>query len=147
MPKMIFVNLPVTDLQRATAFYEALGASKNPQFSDDTASCIVFSETIHVMLLTHDKYLQFSPRPIGDAHQTSQVLLCISADSRAEVDEMIDSAAAAGGVADPSPKDEYDFMYGRSFEDPDGYLWGVNWLDMAMLGNQHAAEAAAASAA
>lgn len=143
MPKMIFVNLPVTDLQRATAFYEALGAQKNPQFSDHTASCIVFSETIFVMLLTHDKYLQFSPRPIGDAHQTSQVLLCLSADSRAEVDDMVERAAAAGGVADPSPKDEYDFMYGRSFEDPDGHLWGVNWLDMATLGNQNAAEAAA----
>jgi hypothetical protein len=145
MPKMIFVNLPVTDLQRSTAFYEALGATKNPQFSDDTASCIVFSETIFAMLMTHEKYLQFSPKPIGDAHQTSQVLLCISADSRAEVDEMVDRAAAAGGVADPSPKDEYSFMYGRSFEDPDGHLWGVNWMDMAALGDQHAAEAAAAS--
>ncbi|HEX5182140.1 MAG TPA: VOC family protein [Allosphingosinicella sp.] len=147
MAKLIFVNLPVTDLGRSTAFYEALGASRNPQFSDDTASCIVFSETIHVMLLTHEKYLQFSPRPIGDAHQTSQVLLCISADSRAEVDATVERAAAAGGVADPSPKDEYSFMYGRSFEDPDGYLWGVNWLDMAALGNQNAAEAAAVPAA
>ena len=146
MPKMIFVNLPVTDLQRSTAFYEALGTTKNPQFSDDTASCIVFSETIHVMLLTHDKYLQFSPRPIGDAHKTSQVLLCISADSRAEVDDMVERAAAAGGVADPSPKDEYSFMYGRSFEDPDGHTWGVNWLDMAALGGQHAAEAATVAA-
>jgi predicted lactoylglutathione lyase len=145
MPRMIFVNLPVTDLQRATAFYEALGAQKNPQFSDDTASCIVFSETIFAMLMTHDKYLQFSPKPIGDARRTSQVLLCISADSRAEVDDMVERAAAAGGVADPSPKDEYSFMYGRSFEDPDGHLWGVNWMDMAALGNQHAAEAAAAS--
>jgi hypothetical protein len=147
MPKMIFVNLPVADLQRATAFYEALGAHRNPQFSDDTASCIVFSETIFVMLMTHDKYRQFSPKPIGDAHQTSQMLLCISADSRAEVDDMVDRAAAAGGVADPSPKDEYDFMYGRSFEDPNGYVWGVNWLDMAALGDQHAAQAAAASVA
>jgi hypothetical protein len=144
---MIFVNLPVTDLKRATAFYEALGAQKNPQFSDDTASCIVFSETIFAMLLTHDKYLQFSPRPIGDAHRTSQVLLCLTADSRAEVDDMVERAAAAGGVADPSPKDEYDFMYGRSFQDPDGHLWGVNWMDMAVLGDQNAAQAAAASVA
>ncbi|HEY1606108.1 MAG TPA: VOC family protein [Allosphingosinicella sp.] len=147
MPRMIFVNLPVTDLKRATAFYEALGAQKNPQFSDDTASCIVFSETIFAMLLTHDKYLQFSPRPIGDAHRTSQVLLCLTADSRAEVDDMVERAAAAGGVADPSPKDEYDFMYGRSFQDPDGHLWGVNWMDMAVLGDQNAAQAAAASVA
>lgn len=147
MPKMIFVNLPVTDLERSTAFYEAVGARKNPQFSDDTASGMVFSDAIHVMLLTHDKYLQFSPRPIADAHRTSQVLLCISADSRAEVDDIVDRATAAGGVADPSPKDEYSFMYGRSFEDPDGHLWGVNWLDMAGLGNQNAAEAAAATVA
>src|SRR3954463_2815309 len=106
MARLIFVNLPVTHLQRSTAFYEAVGGTKNPQFSDDTASCIVFSETIHVMLLTHDKYMQFSPRPIGDAHQTSQVLLCISAESRDEVDLMVDKAGAAGGVIDPSPKDE-----------------------------------------
>jgi predicted lactoylglutathione lyase len=147
MSKMIFVNLPVTDLQRATAFYEALGAGKNSQFSDDTASCIVFSETIHAMLLTHDKYMQFSPKPIGDAHRTSQVLLCLSADSRAEVDDLVERAAAAGGIADPSPVDEYSFMYGRSFEDPDGHIWAVNWLDMAALGDQPAAEAAAASVA
>jgi predicted lactoylglutathione lyase len=147
MARMIFVNLPVTDLKRSTAFYEALGATKNPQFSDDTASCIVFSDTIHVMLLTHEKYLQFSPRPIGDAHQTSQVLLCITADTRDEVDAIVDKAVGAGGVADPSPKDEYDFMYGRSFEDPDGYLWGVNWMNMAALGDQNAGEAAAASVA
>jgi uncharacterized protein len=147
MARMIFVNLPVSDLQRSTTFYEALGATKNPQFSDDTASCMIFSETIHVMLMTHDKYLLFSPKPIGDAHRTSQMLLCITADSRAEVDAMTDKAAAAGGVADPSPKDEYDFMYGRSFEDPDGHLWGVNWMNMAALGDQNAAEAAAASVA
>ena len=147
MPRMIFVNLPVADLQRSTAFYEAVGGTKNPQFSDDTASCIVFSDAIHVMLLTHDKYLQFTPRPIADAHQTSQVLLCITADSRDEVDSMVDKAVAAGGVADPSPKDEYDFMYGRSFEDPDGHLWGVNWMNMAALGDQNAGEAAAASVA
>lgn len=143
MTRLIFVNLPVTDLRRSTAFYEALGATRNPQFSDDTASCIVFSETIHVMLLTHDKYLQFSPKPIADAHRTSQVLLCISAESRNEVDTIVDNAGAAGGVMDPSPVDEYDFMYGRSFEDPDGHLWGVNWMNMAALGDQNAGEAAA----
>jgi predicted lactoylglutathione lyase len=147
MARLIFVNLPVTDLQRSTAFYEGLGATKNPQFSDDTASCIVFSDTIHVMLLTHDKYRLFSPRPIADAHQVSEVLLCITTDTRDEVDAMVDKAVAAGGVADPSPKDEYDFMYGRSFEDPDGHLWGVNWMNMTALGDQNAGEAAAASVA
>jgi predicted lactoylglutathione lyase len=145
MPKLIFVNLPVTDLQRSTAFYEALGATKNPQFSDDTASCIVFSETIHAMLLTHDKYSQFTSKPIGDAHAASQVLICLSADSRDDVDAMVGKAADAGGVADPSPKMDYGMMYGRSFEDPDGHHWEVMWMDMAALGDQHAADATRAA--
>jgi uncharacterized protein len=130
MARMIFVNLPVSDLARATAFYEAVGAVKNPQFSDHTASCMVFSDTIYAMLMTHDKFRQFTPKQIADARTTSQVLLCLSADSRDAVDDMVGKAAGAGGVADPSPKDEYSFMYGRSFEDPDGHLWGVNWMDL-----------------
>ena len=131
MPKMIFVNLPVTDLKRATAFYEAIGAVKNPQFSDDTASCMVFSETIFAMLLTHDKFRQFTPKPIADARTSNQVLLCLSADSRNEVDDIVSKAEVAGGTADPSPTEEFSFMYGRSFEDPDGHMWGVNWMDLA----------------
>lgn len=131
MPKMIFVNLPVTDLPRSTAFYAAVGAVRNPQFSDDTASCMVFSETIFAMLLTHDKFRQFTPKPIADAKASNQVLFCLSADSRSEVDDIVARAAAAGGVADPGPKDEYSFMYGRSFEDPDGHMWGINWMDLA----------------
>src|SRR6202007_1537843 len=89
MPKMIFVSLPVSDLKRATAFYQAIGAVKNAQFSDDTASCMVFSDTIHAMLMTHDKYRHFTSKKIADARTTSQVLLCLSADSRAEVDELV----------------------------------------------------------
>ncbi|OAF08678.1 MULTISPECIES: VOC family protein [Bradyrhizobium] len=131
MPKMIFVSLPVTDLKRATAFYEAVGAVKNPQFSDETASCMVFSETIFAMLVTHDKFRQFTPRPIMDARAASQVLLCLSADSRSEVDDIVGKAVVAGGMPDPSPKEEFSFMYGRSFEDPDGHMWGVTWVDMA----------------
>ena len=131
MSKLIFVNLPVADLPRSIAFYEALGAVKNEQFTDHTAACMVFSETIHAMLLTHDKFRQFTPKPIADAKTLNQVLLCLSADSRSEVDSIVARAAAAGGVADPSPKDEYSFMYGRSFEDPDGHMWGVNWMDLA----------------
>ena len=130
MAKMIFVNLPVSDIKRATAFYEAIGAVKNPQFSDDTASCMVFSDTIHAMLMTHDKYRHFTSKKIVDAKTSSQVLLCISADSRAEVDDVVNKAKAAGGVLDPSPVDEYDFMYGRSFEDPDGHIWEVMWMDV-----------------
>jgi predicted lactoylglutathione lyase len=128
---MIFVNLPVTDLARSTAFYQAIGAEKNPQFSDDTGSCMVFSEAIYVMLLTHDKYRQFTPKKIADAKATSQVLICLSADSRGAVDDRVGKAQAAGGVLDPGPIDDYDFMYGRSFEDPDGHLWGVMWMDVA----------------
>jgi predicted lactoylglutathione lyase len=130
MPKLIFVNLPVTDLARSTAFYEAIGGEKNPQFSDDTATCIVLSETIHVMLLTHDKYRQFTSKPIADANATSEVLICVSADSRDEVDSVVGRASAAGGRADPGAAQDHGFMYGRSFEDPDGHHGEVMWMDM-----------------
>jgi uncharacterized protein len=131
MSKMIFVNLPVTDLQRSTAFYEALGAEKNPKFSDDTASCIVFSETIYAMLLTHEKFAQFTSKRIADARETAQVLICLSAESREAVDAQVEKAGAAGGGLDPTPKQDYGFMYGRSFEDPDGHIWEVMWMDAA----------------
>jgi predicted lactoylglutathione lyase len=131
MAKLIFVNLPVSDLARATAFYQAIGAEKNRQFCDETASCMVFSETIHAMLLTHDKFRQFTPKKIADARTCSEVLICISADSRDAVDEVLAKAEAAGGTADPSPKQDYGFMYGRSFEDPDGHIWEVMWMDVA----------------
>src|SRR3954451_9831050 len=99
--KLVFVNLPVADLGRATAFYEAVGATRNPQFSDHTASCMVFSETIHAMLLTHDKFRQFTPRPIADAKATTEVLVCLTADSRAAVDGVVEGAAAAGASGRP----------------------------------------------
>jgi len=130
MAKLIFVNLPVADLVRATAFYEAIGAQKNEQFSDGTASCMVFSETIHTMLLTHEKFRQFTPKPIADARTTTEVLICLSADSRDAVDDMVGRASATGGRADPSPKQDHGFMYGRSFEDPDGHIWEVMWMDI-----------------
>ncbi|HEX8167615.1 MAG TPA: VOC family protein [Beijerinckiaceae bacterium] len=129
MPKLIFVNLPVSDLARATAFYEAVGATKNEQFCDGTASCMVFSDTIHVMLLTHDKFRQFTPKTIADARTTSEVLICLSADSREAVDAMV-GKAARGGKVDPTPKQDYGFMYGRSFEDPDGHIFEVMWMDV-----------------
>lgn len=130
MPKMIFINLPVTDLERSVAFYEAIGGRKEPKFSNEQAAMIVFSDTIHVMLLTHDFYATFTGKQIADAHQSSQVLLAISADSTEEVDATIDTASAAGGVADPGPKQDMGgMMYGRSFEDPDGHHWEVVWMD------------------
>ncbi len=130
MPKLIFVNLPVTDLKRSIAFYEVVGATLNPQFTDETAACMVFSEAIHVMLLTHAKYRQFTAKPIADAHATSGVLLCVSAEGRAEVDATVERAGGAGGRTDPGQLQDYGFMYGRSFEDPDGHHWEVMWMDL-----------------
>jgi predicted lactoylglutathione lyase len=128
---MIFVNLPVSDLARSRAFLEALGAVNEPRFTDETAACMTFSDSIHVMLLTHDKFLQFTPRPIADAHAAAQVLLCLSADSRESVDTAVDRAVASGGTADPSPKQDYGVMYGRSVADPDGHIWEIMWMDAA----------------
>ncbi|WP_298261530.1 VOC family protein [Bradyrhizobium sp.] len=128
MTKMIFVNLPVRNLDRSTAFYQAIGGTKNPQFSDETASSMVFSEAIHVMLLTHDKYRMFTQRPIADAHEKSAALLALTVEERTDVDVIVDRAAAAGGVADPNPKQDHGFMYGRSFEDPDGNVWELIWM-------------------
>ena len=129
MSKLIFINLPVTDLDRSKAFYEAVGATNNPGFTDETAACMVLSETIHVMLLTHDKWRQFTDRPIVDARQQAQVLLCVSEESREAVIAKVDKAAAAGGQPDPTPSQDYGFMFGRSFEDPDGHIWEVMWMD------------------
>jgi predicted lactoylglutathione lyase len=133
MPRMIFVNLPVSDLGRSIAFYKAVGAEQNAQFSDETAAMMGFpdSDAIHVMLLTHEKYRQFTTKRIADARETSEVLICLSAESREAVDAMVGKAEAAGAVLDPTPKQEFGFMYGRSFEDPDGHIWEVMWMDVA----------------
>jgi len=127
---MIFVNLPVTDLARSTAFYEALGARRDARFCDETAAMMTVSPEIHVMLLTHDKFRQFTPKAIADARAVSEVLICLSADSRDGVDDMVARAGGAGGTADPGPRQDYGFMYGRSFEDPDGHVWEVVWMDV-----------------
>ena len=129
MSKMIFVNLPVTDLERSIAFYEAIGGTKNEQFSNEKAAAIVFSDSIYVMLLTHDFYRTFTTKEIADPSRTSGVLLALSCDSPADVDAMVERAAAAGGTADPGPKQDFGFMYGRSFEDPDGHHWEPHWMD------------------
>lgn len=130
MPKMIFINLPVGDLSRSIHFYEALGAKRDERFCDETAACMVFSDVIHVMLLTHEKFAQFTTRAIADAHKTAQALLCLSADNRAGVDALIEKAGGAGGKKDHGPQQDYGFMYGRSFEDPDGHVWEVVWMDL-----------------
>ena len=132
MARMIFVNLPVEDLDRSIRFYEAIGGRKEPKFSNEAAAMMVFSDTIHVMLLTKPFYATFPGTPIADAHATSQVLLALSADSPAEVDRIVEAAAGAGGKADPGPKQDMGgMMYGRSFEDPDGHHWEPMWMDAA----------------
>jgi len=131
MPKMIFVNLPVTDIKRSTAFYESVGAVKNDKFCDGSTSCMVFSDTIFAMIMTHDKFRQFTPKAVADARTTSEVLICLSADSREDVDAIVEKAASAGGTLDPGPKQDFGFMYGRSFEDPDGHIWEIMWMDVA----------------
>jgi predicted lactoylglutathione lyase len=128
---MIFVNLPVRDLKKSRTFLEALGAVNEPKFTDDTAACMTLSESIRVMLLTHDKFSQFTPRPIADANAGTQVLLCLSSDSRESVDSTLERAVAAGGTADPAPKQDYGVMYGRSVADPDGHIWEIMWMDPA----------------
>jgi len=131
--KQIFINLPVLDLKRATAFYTAIGATKNPQFSDDTASCMVLSDTIFVMLLTHAKWATFTKKPIVDARRESEVMLALSAENRSAVDKITDAAGANGGKADVNPKQDLGFMYGRSFEDVDGHIWECMFLDMSQM--------------
>ena len=130
MPKMIFVNLPVTDLARSEAFYTAIGCTKDPRFSNEQAAMMVWSDTISFMLLTHDFYRTFTSRQIADAHETSQVLIALSFDSRAEVDAVTEAALAAGGREHHGPED-LGFMYSRAFEDPDGHGFGPLWMDVA----------------
>ncbi len=127
--RMIFVNLPVADLEAATRFYTALGFTKNPQYSDETASCIVVSEHIYVMLLTHEKFKGFINGEISNARSTTEVLNCLSATSRAEVDDFKSKALSAGG-AEWKPNMEFGPMYGSSFQDPDGHVWEIMYMDM-----------------
>ncbi len=131
MSRMIFVNLPVSDLERSRAFLEALGAVNDPRFTDETAAAMSFSDAIHVMILTHDKFSQFTPRPIADAKVGSEVLLALTTDSRESVDSTVERAVTAGGTADPAPKQDYGVMYGRSVADPDGHIWEIMWMDPA----------------
>jgi uncharacterized protein len=131
MSRMIFVNLPVSDLAKSRAFVEALGAVNEPKFTDETAACMKLCDSIFVMLLTHDKFRQFTPRPIADATAGSEVLLCLSSDSRESVDSTVERAVTAGGAADIGPKQDYGVMYGRSVADPDGHIWEIMWMDPA----------------
>ena len=133
MSKMIFVNLPVRDLQAATNFYLAIGGTLNPQFSNDQASSIMFSDSIGVMLLTHQHYGQFTTRQIGDARRDSQMLIALTAGSKDEVNATIEKGVAAGGRADPNPAQDLGFMFNRHIEDPDGNVWEFLWMNPAAM--------------
>ena len=132
MAKLIFVSLPVTDLQGSIAFYKALGFQQNSQFSDATAACMVWSEAIYAMLLTHAKWRTFTERPLPPPG-TSGVMLSLSMDSRDAVDAMNNAAAAHGGQADVNPVQDLGFMYSRDLADPDEHLWGAFWMDPAAI--------------
>ena len=131
MPRMIFINLPVADLPLSKRFYEALGFINEPRFTDDTAAAMQWSDTIVVMLLTHEKWKSFTTRPIPST-EASEVMLCISCESRDEVDTLAETAAAHGGTADINPAQDHGFMMSRMFADPDGHVWEPLWMDPAM---------------
>lgn len=135
MSRMIFVNLPVVDLPKAVAFYAALGFVKEPKFSDDTGACMVISETIYVMLLTHAKWNTFTTRPIPDKG-SSEVSLALNCDSKAEVDSMIEAAGRSGGKMDVNPPEDHGFMYQRTLIDLDGHIWEPFWMDPAFAAGE-----------
>lgn len=131
MTTKIFVNLPVQDLSASIAFFQKLGYNFNPQFTDETAACMVVSEDIYAMLLTHEKFKTFSPHPISDARKSTEVLIALSCDSRAQVDDLVAKAVAAGGNTYNQPQD-HGFMYGHGYQDLDGHVWELFWMDPAV---------------
>ena len=135
MPRMIFVNLPVADLNASVDFYKSLGFEQNPQFSDETAACMVWSEAIYVMLLTHAKWRTFTDRPIPPS-TSSEVSLALSCDSRDDVDAMTKAASKHGGAADLNPAQDHGFMYQRTFADPDGHIWEPMWMDPSAIAEE-----------
>lgn len=136
MAKRIFVNLPVTDLKKSMAFYAALGFTNNPAFTDETAACMVWSESIYLMLLTHAKWRTFTTREIPPP-TSSEVALALSCENREAVDALNAAAAANGGVADINPVQDLGFMYGRDLTDPDGHVWGPFWMDPSAMPSGH----------
>ena len=127
-PRKLFVNIPVSDLERSIEFFEALGFTFNPQFTDATATSMLVGEDAYFMLLTKERFAGFANAPLGDPRQATSALFAISVGSRAEVDEMVRKAVAAGGSYAVDAQD-HGFMYGWSFKDPDGYHWEVFWMD------------------
>lgn len=142
--RQMFVNLAVEDLDRSVEFFTTLGFEFDPRFTDETATSMIVSEGAYVMLLTKAKFAEFTPKPLVDSATQTEVLIAISADNREAVDELTDAALGAGGSAANDPLD-YGFMYVRTFQDPDGHIWEVMWMDLA--GFEEAAKAGSASAA
>lgn len=141
MTKMIFVNMPVADLKASMAFYSALGFVNEPRFTDETAAAMQWSDTIVIMLLSHQKWRTFTTRPIPGP-ESSEMLLALNCDSRDEVDTMVTTAAANGGTADINPAQDHGFMFSRSFADPDGHVWEPMWMDPVFAsGEAHPSEA------
>jgi uncharacterized protein len=134
MDTKIFVNLPVKDLNKSKKFFEALGYKFNPQFTDATAACLVISEHIYTMLLTHAKFKEFTPREICNAAKSTEVLICLSCENRGQVDDLVRKAVASGGTAPTEPKD-YGFMYQHGFQDPDNHIWELIYMDPSHVQN------------
>lgn len=128
MSKKIFVNLPVKDLDKSVEFFKKLGYEFNPQFTDDTAACMVISDDIYTMLLTEPKFKEFTPKEIADSSKTTEVLTCLSSDSKEELNDLMEKALSAGAIETREPQD-YGFMYGRSYTDLDGHIWELMWMD------------------
>ena len=142
MPRMIFVNLPVTDLARAMRFYDAIGFTNEPRFTDETAVCMVWSDAIFVMLLTHDKWKTFTSRPIPPSGN-SEVMNALSCETRDEASNLNTAAGDNGGTADVNPSQDHGFMMSHMFADPDGHVWEAFWMDPAMAqGDPHVSDAA-----
>ncbi len=132
MPKQIFLNIPVKDLKKSTDFFTKLGFRNNPQFSNDRGACMVISDTIYVMILTEPFFKEFTKKEIADTSKENEVILCLSADSKEEVDTMIKNALAAGAT-DPSEIQDYGWMYNRGFKDLDGHAWEFTYMDMSQM--------------
>ncbi|WP_332776282.1 VOC family protein [Polaromonas sp.] len=135
MSRQIYVNLPVKNLERTKTFFASLGFAFNPQFTDEKAACMVISDSIYAMLLVEPFFQTFTKKPVADATKTTQVLVCLSCESRAEVDALVRKALAAGGTA-PNPPQDHGAMYGHGFTDLDGHGWELMHMDAAAVAGQ-----------
>jgi len=141
MSRKIFVNLPVKDLNKSVAFFTQLGFEFNPKFTDEKATCMIISEESYIMLLVEDFFKTFTAKQLADTFKTTESIICLSADSRDDVDDLVEKAISAGGKKYRDTQD-HGFMYERSFQDPDGHLWEIMCMDMTTVSEvQHISEA------